>query len=200
VVLAFARKQGHDLTAGCDYGARSSLITRIGRFPCAEGPAIAVASGLTARRIKGVVAVHKEGSGCRGIGEDIEGQHVDLCIPKNMSPIRLAGQTTCTDGHMFVGGVGRRDEVISCEAERALRFLVTYNPNLSGLPFTKPAPAPLPRNAQTVVTRPIVQLMARRVVWSTLAVPFVSFPTRQPPPWLWASKPSRDADQLVVGY
>ena len=90
--------------------------------------------GFAPRRIERMVAVHEESPRRRRIGEDVKRQHVDLGVPEHVASIRFAGQTTRTDRNMLVGGIGRRDEVISREAERALRLFVSHDPNLGGFP------------------------------------------------------------------
>ena len=138
VVLSFPCKDRYNPAIGQDRAPRSCLIAGIGRFPRIQGSFIAVLLGFSPRGLQRVVPIHQESPCRRRVGENIKRQHVDLCVPKDVPPVRLSSQAARTDGNMLVGRVGSRDQMIGREAERALRLIVSHDPNFSLFPSTTP--------------------------------------------------------------
>ncbi len=73
-----------------------------------------------------------------GPGQDVEGQQEDLGVPEHVAPVALAGQRVRADVDRRVVGVGRDQQVVDAEPQRAGEALVADDLAVAVLPQAPP--------------------------------------------------------------
>jgi hypothetical protein len=97
VVLLFAGQDANDAAIRHDCGARGCFLTGLRRLSGVQRALIAMRLGLPAGGAKRVMAIHQEAACHWWIREHVEGQHVDLGVPKDVPAIAFAREATGAD-------------------------------------------------------------------------------------------------------